>query len=66
MLILVGYFESAIKLAHKIQEKAGKKLKDFLDALDSDEYKEEIAGYQADMREWMKNYPVPKSTIGQY
>jgi len=63
MVILVEFFEKAINLCLKVQKKSGKKIQDFLTALDSDEFKEEIAQHQADMREYVKQFPVPKSMI---
>lgn len=63
MLILVDYFEKAINLCLKVQEKAGKNLKNFLEALSSDDFKEEIEGYQTEIREYIQKFPVPKSTI---
>lgn len=63
MRTLVGYFEKAVALAQKVKEKAGPKLVDFLKELDSDEYLEEIQGHQASMREFLKEFPVPKSQL---
>lgn len=64
MTILADYFDKAINLSLRIQEKAGKKLDDFVTALNSEEFREEILGYQFEIREYMKQFPVPKSTIG--
>jgi len=63
MLILVGYLKDAVDLALKVQNSSGKKLKDFLVAIDSEEFKAEIAEKQAEIKDYMKRFPVPKSTI---
>ena len=63
MKVLVDYFEKAINLSKKAQEKGGKKLKGFFEALDSEEFKEEIENYQKEVREFSLKFPVPKSAI---
>lgn len=63
MKIIADYFEKAIDLSNKVKENSGPKLVDFLTELEKDEYKEEISRYQEEMREYLKQFPVPKSTI---
>jgi glycine hydroxymethyltransferase len=63
MTTLVKYFEKAIELGLKVQKKSGKKIKDFLDALDSEDFKEDIAKLQDEVKEFTKQFPVPKTAI---
>lgn len=63
MIILVDYFEKAVNMCLKIQAKSGKKIKEFIDAIGAEEFKEEFAQLQSDMREYTKRFPVPESTI---
>lgn len=63
MIILVDYFEKAVNMCLKIQVKSGKKIKEFINAIGAEEFKEEFAQLQSDMREYTKRFPVPESTI---
>lgn len=63
MTVLVDYFEKAIDLALRVKEKAGPKLNEFIEALELEEFQDEIKGYQAEIKAYVRKFPVPISTI---
>lgn len=63
MRTLVGFYSQAVDIALEIQEKHGKKLKDFEAALVGDEFKEKLDALQTEVRTFCKQFPVPASLV---
>lgn len=63
MKTIIESVAKAVDIATKVQEKSGKKLKDFNEALDSEEFAEEIAKAKEEVAEFCRKFPVPKSHI---
>lgn len=56
MEIVADYLVHSVKMAQRIQEKSGKKLVDFVAALDGDEELKTTAGK---VHEWAKQFSIP-------
>mmetsp|Transcript_23474 Transcript_23474/g.26042 ORF Transcript_23474/g.26042 Transcript_23474/m.26042 type:complete len:329 (+) Transcript_23474:384-1370(+) len=63
MKAIVDSLEKAITLSKNIQNKSGIKLTDFLSALDSEDFKEEIETYREEVKKLSLRFDVPKSPI---
>ncbi|CAI2368679.1 unnamed protein product [Moneuplotes crassus] len=61
MKTIVDYFQKVIDISTRVQEKAGKKLKDFFAALETEEFATEILACKDEVSEFCSKFPVPKS-----
>ncbi len=56
MVKIAGYLLKSIEISKRVQDKAGKKLVDFLPALEADEELHQVA---AEVKAWAQKFSIP-------